>query len=172
MLENAANEMLRQTGAKAGALMVKESIKWGLKPPTSYAGNEGRKGFNMPLYARYRMKVQYNAASAYYYSYDYTPKFNNGVKIGKQKSELIALNKLIELMNKKSPDAYRYAVIYCNVSNDLSTKAGRYDLHICNILRSGIVWKNVPVYQTANNQMLNLNAMREMLTLQKKQNEY
>jgi hypothetical protein len=151
------------------ALQAIKLVKWGVMaaPDINGAKTKGER-FTKPKFARFRMKVQYKEASAYYYSYDYIPKFNKGVKIGKERNEQRALSKLIEMMNKRAPDSYRYAVIYCNVSNDLSTDSVKFDLHLCNILRTGIVWKLLPAWRADNPTMLDIPAMREKLQTQLK----
>lgn len=119
------------------------------------------KAWNGPKYARFRLFVQYYNGNAKYHSYDYTKKTTAGIAVN-VRSELIGLTKLMELMHKKTKGkVYRYANIFCNITNDTNTTTGNFDYLVCTIVSGRITWKD-PIYWKAGieNNMLDITRMK------------
>lgn len=129
------------------------SQRWGGKP--------GKKFFNGPKWARFRLFIQYEHGNAKYHSFDYHYSFANGIKI-KNKSEAVGFQKLLELAHEKTKTTgYRYINIFCNVSNDLDTVTGNFDYLLCTIVKGEIKFKLKQFYKSENEQMLDTKKMIE-----------
>lgn len=108
-------------------------------------GGTQKKMIFKPKWARWKMYMQFYKASAEYFSYDYHNVYVNAVKT-KCYCEEMALLDMIARMREEHPTGYRYANVFGNFSDDLSTEKKNYNHLIFSMTPDKCTWKQNVIY--------------------------
>lgn len=98
--------------------------------------NKIKRKQSKPETARFKLKFWYlDGNCSTHYSYDYDYIYPDGIKT-KVHNEKRGLYKLLTLIGKnKEADTFISAIVWINLSSDLSTETGRYDFCIAKSTR-------------------------------------
>ena len=120
-----------------------------MKNLQKYGGTSKRFIFK-PKWARWKMFIRFSdQKAAVYYSYDYNNVFVNGTKT-KAYRERLALIDMIARLREKHPGGYKYANVFANLSEDLSTDKKNYNYLVFSMTPDKCTWKQELFYQEKN----------------------
>lgn len=120
---------------RTGPTNLGELFRAALDPINKAQQKKKRSQFK-PDYARLKLKFFYRDGNhSVHYSYDFIYRYENGAKT-KVSDEELGYVKLLKLIQKqREADTFITAVIWANVSDNLSTDSGRYDYEIVKAVR-------------------------------------
>ena len=113
---------------------TKDLFREALQPVTDHRAKIKRKQYK-PEFARFKLKFYWrDGNSSVHYSYDFLFRYTDGVR-RTVTDEQLGYSKLVQCIHKNK-DLYITAVIWANVSNDISTDTGTYDVEVLKSIRN------------------------------------